>query len=207
AGMALAIDAAALAFAASAAAATVLLFGSAPALQALRTDPVLAMKGQAAQSVGGHGMARLRSILVTTQIAFSMLLLVLAGLFARSLANVARVDLGMSSGSVVTFAVSPRMSGQSREATMRTFDRIEEQLAAEPGITSVGSARIAVLTGRGFTTAPEFPGFDGVSGADNRASTNQVSPGFFRALATPVLAGRAFSAADSLDAPVVAVVN
>ncbi|HEX5046612.1 MAG TPA: ADOP family duplicated permease [Gammaproteobacteria bacterium] len=207
AGMSLAVDATALAFAAGAATATVLLFGPAPALQALRTNPVLAMKGQSSQSVGGHGMARVRSILVTTQIAFSMLLLVLAGLFAKSLANVAGVDLGMSSGSVVTFAVSPRMSGQSREDTMRTFDRIEERLAAEPGVTSVGSARIAVLTGRGFTTAPEFPGFAGLSGADNRAMTNQVSPGFFGALATPVLAGRDFSDADTLGAPVVAVVN
>jgi predicted permease len=207
AGMSLAIDSAALAFAAAAAAATVLLFGSAPAFQALRTDPCLAMKGQAAQSVGGHGMARVRSMLVTTQIAFSMLLLVLAGLFAKSLANVARVDLGMSSRSVVTFAVAPRVSGQSREATMRTFDRIEARLVAEPGVSSVGSARIAVLTGRGFTTLPELPGFDGVSGVDNRASTNQVSPGFFDALGTPVLAGRGISDADTLQAPIVAVVN
>ena len=186
---------------------TVVLFSVVPAIQVTRVSPGLAVKGQGSQTLGGHGMARFRTALATTQIAFSMVLLVLAGLFTQSLVNVARVDLGMNVDSVVTFTVSPRMNGRDAADSMAIFDRIEERLAAEPGVASVGSARIALLTRRGSTSNPAFEGAEIVPGADGRVLTNDVSPGFFTTLAVPVLTGRTFAAADELGAPRVAVVN
>jgi predicted permease len=205
--LALHLNATTLLFAAAASLATALLFGAAPAVQATRTDPCLAMKGHAAQSGGGRGMARVRAVLATTQVAFSMLLIVLAGLFARSLANVARVDLGVDAGSVVTFAVSPRMSGATPQRAKVTLERIEERLAAYPGVSSVGSARIALLSGRGSSAIPRFEGAEPAEVFANRAMANEISPGFFRTLRIPLLAGRVFGAADDADSPPVAIVN
>src|SRR5690606_30040148 len=90
--MTLALSGPAIVFAVVAAMGTVLLFGLFPALAATRTPPGTVLKGQAGQPSGGRGMARFRNSLATVQIAFSMVLLVLAGLFTQSLANVGRVD-------------------------------------------------------------------------------------------------------------------
>ena len=204
---ALELNSTAFLFAAAVSLSTVVLFSVVPAVQVTRVSPGLAVKGQGSQTLGGHGMARFRTALATTQIAFSMVLLVLAGLFTQSLVNVARVDLGMNVDSVVTFTVSPRMNGRDAADSMAIFDRIEERLAAEPGVASVGSARIALLTRRGSTSTPAFAGAEIVPGADGRALTNDVSPGFFTTLAIPVLTGRTFAAADELGSPRVAVVN
>ena len=204
---ALELNSTAFLFAAAVSLSTVVLFSVVPAVQVTRVSPGLAVKGQGSQTLGGHGMARFRTALATTQIGFSMVLLVLAGLFTQSLVNVARVDLGMNVDSVVTFTVSPRMNGRDAADSMAIFDRIEERLAAEPGVTSVGSARIALLTRRGSTSTPVFEGAEVVPGADGRVLTNDVSPGFFTTLAIPVLTGRTFAAADELGSPRVAVVN
>ena len=184
---ALELNSTAFLFAAAVSLSTVVLFSVVPAVQVTRVSPGLAVKGQGSQTLGGHGMARFRTVLATTQIGFSMVLLVLAGLFTQSLVNVARVDLGMNVDSVVTFTVSPRMNGRDAADSMAIFDRIEERLAAEPGVASVGSARIALLTRRGSTSAPAFEGAEVVPGADGRVLTNDVSPGFFTTLAIPVV--------------------
>ena len=205
--LALGLNSTTLLFAAAASLVSVLLFGAAPAVQVTRTDPCLAMKGHASRSLGAHGMARFRNVLVTTQIAFSMLLLVLAGLFAQSLANVARIDLGVDTDSIVTFSASPRMNGATAEVARLTFERIEERLAAQPGVTSVGSARIALLTGRGASAQPAIEGRDAVEGDRTRSMSNEVSPDFFRTLSIPLLMGREFTAADDIDSPPVAIVN
>jgi predicted permease len=206
-GLAMELSIAALVFLGAASLATALIFGLAPALEASRTNLGAVVKGQVPQALGGHGAARLHAALATAQIAFSMVLLVLAGLFALSLANVARVGLGMDVDSIATFTVSPRASGRTAERTMATFDRIEERLAVEPGVTSVGASAIALLTGRAWGLLPLFEGFDGVWGVDNRVLGNEVNPDFFRTLAIPVLAGRPFTSADTLDSPRVAIVN
>jgi putative ABC transport system permease protein len=204
--LALQLSATTLLFAMAASVATVLLFGAAPAAQATRTDPSLAMKGHAAQSLGTRAVARFRGGLATAQIAFSMLLLVLAGLFARSLANVAQVDLGVDASSTVTFSLAPRSNGATPEAARATFALLEERLAAEPGVTSVGSARIALLSGRGSNARPTIEGAP-VQDAGPVAMTNEVSPKFFATVGIPLLAGRAFTDADDRGAAPVAIVN
>jgi predicted permease len=140
-------------FAATVSLITLLLFGVAPALQAARTNPGLTVKGTASQALGGRRIVRVRSALATAQIAFATVLLVLAGLFTQSLVNIAGVDLGLDLESVVMFSISPQTIGQSPQRAMATFDRIEERLAAEPGVNGVGSSRVPLLASQGWTNA------------------------------------------------------
>jgi predicted permease len=95
---------------------TLVAFGVVPALHAARTDAGTVIKRQALRSVSARGAARLRSVLATVQIAFSAMLLVLAGLFAKSLANVESVELGLDTDALITFTVSPRRSGYARSS-------------------------------------------------------------------------------------------
>ena len=187
---------------------TVLLFGAAPAVQAARTDLGLVLKGVASRTLGGRRMIGVRNALATVQIAFSTALLVVAGLFALSLSNIARIDLGIDIDSVVTFSLSPRAVGQTPQRAMAAFDSIEERLAAEPGVSDVGSARIALLAGRGWTNpASQVRGLPNAPQTNPSIGLNAVSAGFFGTFSIPVLAGRGFAASDALSSPRVAVVN
>jgi predicted permease len=185
---------------------TVLLFGLAPALRAARTDPGAVMKGHAAHSAGARSVARFRSVLSTTQIAFSTVLLVMAGLFAQSLLNLTRTDLGMDVDSVVTFTVSPRLNGYSPEQVMNLYAQLEEQLGAQPGVTAVASSSIRLLANNLQGAVIDIEGFERGYPATS-AVANNVGTGFFAALSIPLKAGRDFTAADRLLAPRVAVVN
>jgi predicted permease len=198
---------AALTFAAAVILGTVLLFGLAPALQVTRSDPGAVMKGHSSKSMGGHGMTRFRGVLATVQIAFSMVLLVLAGLFTQSLVNITRVDLGMQVDSVVAFGVAPRLNGYEPEHVMQLYDRIEEELAAQPGVTSVSSSMVAVLSSSNWNNSLTVEGFEVGPTTDTIASLNEISPDFLETFSIPLLAGRAFTDQDTLGTPNVAIVN
>jgi predicted permease len=198
----------ALLFTAVAALVTVLLFGLVPAINASRADPGLTMKGQAQQAVGAHGARRFRASLATAQIVLSTVLLVLAGLFAQSLANLSRVDLGMNATSVATFTISPRRNGYSRDEATRFYDRLEAELSTQPGVVDVASSMVPLLSGNNWGAGIAIEGMDvGPPGPENSASMNSVSSGFFHTLAIPLVAGRDFTAADAADKPRVAIVN
>jgi predicted permease len=198
----------ALVFTAVAALATVLLFGLAPAIRASRADPGLAMKGQAQQAVGAHGARRFRGTLATAQIVLSTVLLVLAGLFTQSLANLARVDLGMNAASVATFTVAPRRNGYTLEQATRFYERLETEIAAQPGVLSAASSMVPLLSGSTWGAGMRIEGVDpGPPGTNNDAAMNSVSPGFFRTLAIPLASGRDFAPTDTIDKPLVAIVN
>jgi predicted permease len=198
----------ALAFAGAVTFCTVLLFGAAPAVQAASTEPDRALRGVASRTLGGRGMIGVRNALATAQIAFSTALLVPAGLFALSLVNISRIDLGLHIESVVTFTVSPQAVGQSPQRATAMFDAVEQRLAAEPGVDSVGSARIALLANRGWSqSSTEFQGLPNAPATNPSIGINAVSPGFFSTLSIPPLAGRTIADSDRLDSPRVAVVN
>jgi predicted permease len=193
-------------FAVLASVAALLVCGLFPALRTARTNLVLAMKGHSSQALGGHRAGRVRGTLVTTQIAFSMVLLVLAALFARSLQNVARIDLGIDVDSLVSFNVAPRQNGYSPERTAAMYDRIEQELLAQPGVTGVASAAIALFTDSDFIWTLRVEGFEN-SGEQVVSRFNVVGPAFFGTLSIPLLAGREFTAADTTGAQLAAIVN
>jgi len=203
----LALSPAAVLFAAAASLATVLLFGLFPALQAIRVSPGAALKEQAGQPSGGRRMGRLRQSLATAQIVLALVLLALAGLFAQSLANIAKVDLGMRVEAVATFSIAPVLNGYAPARSAQLFARLEEELAALPGVVSVASAMVPVLGGDNWRSNVSVEGFEAAPDADTDAAYNAVGPGFFRTLRVPLVTGRDFSAADGRGAPRVAIVN
>ncbi|MFP4624740.1 MAG: ABC transporter permease, partial [Gemmatimonadota bacterium] len=186
--------------------ATGLLFGLYPALHATRADLVTTLRSGSGQT-GGRAAARFRTGLVTAQIALSMTLLVAAGLFIRSLANVSRVDLGIETERMVTFTIAPVLNGYEPDRSRVLFERLEEELAAVPGVTGVSAAMVGLLAGNSWGSSVAVQGFEGGPDVDNGARFNEIGPGFFRTTGTPLIAGREFTAADASGAPRVAIVN
>jgi putative ABC transport system permease protein len=198
---------AAIGFAFAAAVVTVLLFGLFPALQSSRTAPIDALKSQAGQPGGGRAAHRFRVVLGTLQIAFSLVLLVLAGLFARSLANAANVDLGMRVESLLTFAVSPELNGYDPARSQQLFTRIEDEMATLPGVERVALSMMPLVADSSAGTSVSVEGFRNESGAGLHAYRNDVGPGFFDTLGITLLAGREFVPADTDGGQRVAIVN
>ena len=187
--------------------ATGLVFGLYPALHSTRPDLVSALKGSAGQPSGAHGASRFRTTLATSQIALSMTLLVAAGLFTRSLYNVSRVDLGLQTEQLVTFSVAPELNGYTPAQSIAFFGRVEEALAALPGVTGVGASRISLLSGSNWGSSVRVQGFEAGPDTNTNASFSSIGPGLFTTLGVPLVAGRDFTAADALGAPRVAIVN
>ncbi|MBM4183572.1 MAG: ABC transporter permease [Gemmatimonadetes bacterium] len=194
-------------FAAALAMGTGLLFGLYPALHWTRPDLIAALRVSSAQPSASRSAQRYRSALVTAQFALSMALLVGAGLFIRSLVAVARVDLGIETDDIVTFGISPELSGYDAERSSALFQETEEALAAIPGVTAVSAALVPVLGGSSWGTSVSVEGYAWEPGVDSESRHNQVGPGYFATLGIPLLAGREFADTDVRGAPRVAVVN
>ncbi len=194
-------------FAAGASLVTVVVFGLVPALRVSDANPALAMRADAGRAGGSRAAMRFRGALTVAQIAFSMLLLVLAGLFTKSLMNVARQDVGMDVESVVSFSVTPRMNAYSPTQLADYYDRLEDALAAQPGVLAVGSGGVPLLGNFALRQPFSVEGFDAAPGADTRAALAMVGTDFFGALGITLRAGRTFTDRDEASSPPVAVVN
>lgn len=194
-------------FAAAVSIGTGFLFGMYPALHSTRPDLMTLVRAGSGQPSGARAAARFRSSLVTAQIALSMALLVAAGLFIKSLTNVSRVDLGINTENVITFGISPVLNGYEPEESQILFGRVEEELAAIPGVTAVSAAMIPIITGNNWGTDVSVEGFESGPDIDDNARFNIVSAGYFGGLGIPLLAGREFTQADVVGAGEVAVVN
>jgi predicted permease len=201
------IDGTVLLFAAAVTIATGLLFGLFPAWHSTRPDLLTSLKGQAGQPGGGRSAQWFRASLATTQIAISMALLICAGLFTKSLMNVSRVELGVNVEHLATFGVSPELNGYSAARSKQLFERLEDELSAQPGVTHVTAARVPLLGGSNWGTGVAVEGFKGGPDVDNNSRFNQVGPGYFQAMEIPLLAGREFTRSDNLGGPRVAIVN
>lgn len=207
AGLGLQLSPSMLGFAAALSIGTGFLFGLYPALHTTRPDLIATIRSSAGHAAGTRAAARVRTSLVTAQIALSLALLVLAGLLMQSLANVSRVDLGLRVDPVVTFRISPKMNGYEAVRVRTLFERAEEELAAIPGISGVAASRLPLLSGRGWRLSVSVEGFEAGPDADDGARYNEIGPGYFRTLGIPLRAGREFTSADAGSVPTVAVVN
>jgi predicted permease len=183
------------------------LFGLYPALQSTRPDLVSTLRAGSGKLAGERSSARFRTGLVTAQIALSMTLLVAAGLFVKSLVHVAGVELGLSVDHVVTFGVAPKLNGYAPARSAPFFARLEEQLDAVPGVTSVSMSLVPLFTGSNWGTDVSVQGFKKGPDTDANARFNEVGAGYFKTLGMTILNGREFTVADAAGAPKVAVVN
>ena len=187
--------------------ATGVLFGLYPALHSTRPDLLPTLKGQAGQPGGGRHAKRFRATLATVQIAMSMALLVSAGLFTKSLTNISRVDLGLKIEDLVTFRISPELSGTPKPRSQAFFNRLEEELRRVPGVTGVTASLVPALGGSNWGSDVNVQGFPTGPDIDNNSRFNEVGAGYFRAMGIPLMAGREFAEADMLGAPKVVIVN
>jgi predicted permease len=186
---------------------TGLLFGLFPALHSTRPDLVSSLKGQAGQPSGARSAARFRTSLATVQIALSMTLLVAAGLFTKSLFNISRVDLGLQVDNVVTFGIAPSLNGYTEARTADLFRRLEDELAAVPGVTGVTDSLVEMLGGSNWGNSVSVEGFKVGPDTDTDSRYNEIGTDYFRTFGIPLIAGREFTRADTKGAPKVAIVN
>jgi putative ABC transport system permease protein len=186
-----------------------ILAALAPALQAGRSDvnDVLKEGGRGASS--GPGRSRLRALLVVSEVALALVLLVGAGLMVKGFQTLAARDMGFDRNHVLTFHVALAETKYRDKATVREFyDRVLANLQALPGVESAAAA--ASLPGSWSWTSTEYRGADQPPAApgEMRVAISQVAtPDFLRTLRVPLLNGRFFTREDSADAPPVAVVS
>ncbi|HSA24768.1 MAG TPA: FtsX-like permease family protein, partial [Myxococcota bacterium] len=201
------LDMTVIGFTAALAILTAVLFGLFPALHATRPDLISSIREQGGQPSGGRAAARWRTALATAQIGLALALLASAGLFTRSLANISRLDLGVKVDSVITFGVSPELNGYAPGRSHLFFQRLEDDLAATPGVASVSAAMVGLIAGNNWGNDVGVEGFPKGPDVDNNSRFNMVGPGYFATVGIPVLAGREFTRYDAIGTPKVAVVN
>jgi putative ABC transport system permease protein len=189
----------AVAFAAS------VLCSLAPALRFLKPDLATSLKQQTGTSSASPLL--FRRITVGLQIGLSLLLVVGAGLFVRTLRNLEAQNVGFTTEHLVTFGINPRLAGYPQEQVAPLHQRITETLAALPGVRSVGGTDDPELTNDDIGSNFSIAGYDAKEDEDMNMESPSVTPGYFTALQLPVLAGRTFTDQDILGQPKVAVVN
>ena len=185
---------------------TALLFGLIPALRGSRVSPGATLKEGAGAIGGSHEHVRLRKAFVALQVGLSCLLLLGAGLFARTLQNLQNVDLGFNTENVLMFGLRPAtVYDEARK--IQVFRLLMESLATVPGVKAVGANRNRLLTGGRWDSNITIPGFVAKDGNDPWSFFNAITPGYFEALGIPIKAGRDLSWRDWGGSRKVCLVN
>jgi predicted permease len=185
---------------------TAVIFGLAPALQATRAAVAPVLKDQAG-AVAGGGQARWRKLLVTAQVSLSLLLLVGAGLFARSLANLRDLSPGFEVSHLLSFSLDPTLSGYKDDRAKLFYQQLNQELPALPGAQSAALCVVPPLSYADWDSDFTVEGHQAKPGEDMTAWVNHISPGYFATLKIPIYAGRDFRDSDGVGAPRVAIVN
>jgi predicted permease len=187
--------------------ATGIVFGLLPALRASRPDPWTTLKDTVGSIAGTGGSLFLRKGLVTAQVALSFLLLFGAGLFVRSLQNLKTTDTGVALDNLVTFQLSPALSGYDEPRAVQFNRDLLERLQSAPGVKSAAMAAMPVLAGNEWDSSMAVEGHHYADGEDMQAFMNALSPGYFDAMHIPFLEGRDFRQSDIKEHSTVAIVN
>ncbi len=178
---------------------TGVIFGLAPALQATKPDVGKTLKDEAGAVVrGGHG--RLRSALVVTQVALSLLLLIGAGLFLRSLKNLSNLGPGFRAERLVAFNIDPSLNGYSVERLKVFYQQLTDNLGAIPGVQSVAEASMRIMENNEWDSGLTAEGYSPTKPDDHpQAYMNQIGPGYFATMGVPIVAGRDFRLTDNRE--------
>ena len=198
-------DARVLLFTAALALITGILFGLAPALRASKVSisPVLSERGGSSR-----GRAGLGKLLVVSQVALSVLLLIGAGLFARTLHNLKTENLGFDRRSLLVAWIAPGQTGRWGAQAASLYHAIEERLGSLPGVIAVSPSVYGMLQGNTNPgTFVNVPGYAPASDDDLRAQWSIVGVRFFETMGLHLVAGRNFTERDTAKAPQVAIVN
>jgi predicted permease len=183
---------------------TSLLFGLIPALGATRLRLLPALKDAVA---AGSGSSRGRNVLVGMQVFFSVLLLMSAGLFVRTLGKLRAQDVGFRTEGVLSFTVNPSTNGYRHDRAVNYFRSLLDEVRTVPGVESAALGTIRLLDEDSWSQGIFIDGYAFGPDESNLQSFNMVSTDYFSTLGIPLLEGREFTAADGASGHPVAVVN
>jgi predicted permease len=187
---------------------TTLLFGLAPTLHASKQDLVTAMKDNTPTIGRGTRKVNLRHALVVLQVALSMVALISAGLFVRSVREAYKADPGFDPHGVLLASFDPFLSGYDESRGREFYRRLVERVRTVPGIQSATVARRLPLTGGGIAFATvAIDGYAPAKDEDMRLNYETVGPEYFQTMRIPFVHGRDFDERDQEGAPGVVIIN
>jgi predicted permease len=207
--LSLAPDARVLIFSTMVAVLTGFLFGLVPAVQSTRVEPVRALKANARGFSGGAGLGggwSLKQTLVASQVALSLVLLVGAALFLRTLRNFTRLDPGFDSDHILTVWLDTHMGGYKQDQLPSLYQRLIEGVEAVPGVRSASLASCGLGVGCEDSSDIYLPGVPHTNG-ETDSQERRVSQHYLATAGIPLLAGRDFTTTDTEKSPAVAIVN
>jgi predicted permease len=206
------INGAVLAFTFGLSLATGILFGLAPAWRAIKLDPNSSLKagGRSGQSDGGLYLKRhrLRGLLVTSELALSLVLLIGAGLLIRSFVRLQSVDPGFTADNLLSMQVvvsDPKYHDQ--KVLVGFFREVETRIAHLPGVVAEGAVSALPLTGTVGWGGIDVEGYNPPPGQELQVDQRTASANYFRTMQIPLLSGRFFSDQDNLESPQVAIID
>ena len=202
----IAIDPVVLLFATGITLATGLLVGSLPAMRAARHDSADTLK-EGGKTSSARGLGRLRSALVVSEVALSVVTLAGAGLMLRSLWNLQAIDLGFQPDNVLAVAVSPPVS-YTPEQSIALYRRLTDETRALPGVVQAAAVEDLPIVNCCSGWSILIDGAPMTTVANSPAATPQkVTPGYFEVMRVGLVRGRTFDATDDANAPLVVIVN
>ncbi len=192
-------------FTALASALTGILFGIAPAFSAAKVDLASAMR-EAASNISGGGGNRLGKSLVVAQVAASLVLMIGAGLYIRTLQNMQNKSLGFNQNNLLLFGLDPTRKDYHGERLVNLFTQIRDQIQALPGVKAVTLYEFAPFTGWSSNTTVRIEGSSRKLD-DTMVRFGTVGADFFATMQVPVVLGRDILNSDTMNSPKVGVVN
>jgi predicted permease len=202
------IDPAALAFTAVLALACGVVFGLVPALQITRLDPARVLNESGRGAAPGRMRLAVRRALVIVQLAFSVVLVIGAGLLLRSLIELQQIDLGFDDRNVLTAQVQlPPTDYPEGQRIVDFYRQVTERLATLPGVASAGGVRLLPLARSIGDWSITIEGRELAPGDNPNGDFQFATPGYLRTMGLTLLEGRWFTSADREDAPLVVVIN
>jgi putative ABC transport system permease protein len=196
-----------LGFTAAAALVTAVLFGLAPAFRSTDLSANALMKSGTRSIASGWTRFNLEKLLIASQIALSLVLVLGASLFVRSFASLATLDPGFTRDRVMLVDVNIRRANYPPARRLALYDQMGQALRGTPGVQSLAAATVTPISGFTWSDTIEVAGFVSASERDKNVHKNSVGAGYFKTLGTAIRAGRDFDARDTLASPRVAIVN
>jgi predicted permease len=188
---------------------TGIVFGLVPGLASAKPELTESLKEGGRNSTVGKSRNRLRNALVIAEVALALVLLTSAGLLMKSFVRLQNVNPGFDSHHVLTAEVSlPKLQYPDNKSIVHFGDEAQRRIATLPGIQAVGLTTVLPLAGTNGDSSFAIEGRpDDRSAPNPDEEKREVSPGYFRAIGTPLIRGRFFTEADNADAPLVIIVN
>ena len=186
---------------------TAMLFGLAPAVQTTRLNLLSSLKDQA----GSHGQRlrrlNLRDALVVSQLALSLVLLIGAALFVRSLRHAVSFDPGFAAQNLLVATMETRGADLNKQQVQNFYQEVMDRVRSLPGVQSATFTRVVPIGGGGQRRGVNFEGYQPQQNEDTEINTNVIGLNFFNTLGIPLVAGRDFNDRDNEGGPPVVIVN